>query len=242
MKELSINKKLQATLNDFVRDLRRLSGDNLICVILYGSGASGEFIDKHSNLNLLVVLKDASLDNLKIISRLTGRWKFRLIHPLFFNEEYIRNSTDVFPIEFLDMKENYTVLAGRDILKDISVDTGNLKYQCEQELKVKLINLRQFYLRNNKDKAALLNFLLKSFTSILHISRNVIRLKGKAPHYLKEDILKDIAEEFGIDKDTWQELLALKYKRIKLRNDKIEPVFINFVRDLEKITVILDKL
>lgn len=105
MKELKINKKLQVTLNDFVKGLQKICADNLISVLLYGSGSSGEFTDKHSNLNLLVVLKDASLGNLKPVSGLVNKWRFRLIHPLFFTEEYIRNSIDVFPIEFLDMKD-----------------------------------------------------------------------------------------------------------------------------------------
>ena len=242
MKEQSINKKLQATLNDFVRNLQGIYTDNLISIILYGSGSSGEFTDKHSNLNLLVVLKDAALPKLKLSSGLINKWRFKLIHPLFFSEEYIKNSTDVFPIEFLDMKENYTVLLGRDILGGLSIDTKNLRYQCEQELKVKLIALRQFYLKNNKDRTALLNFLLKTFTSTLHILRNIIRLKGKTPHYLKEDIVEDVSGEFGIDKLAWQNLLAAKNRMLKLKRQEIDSAFVNFALDLEHIIGVIDKL
>ena len=35
---------------------------------------------------------------------------------------------------------------GRDILKDLKIDLKNLRFQCEQELKGKLLNLRQAYL------------------------------------------------------------------------------------------------
>jgi hypothetical protein len=242
MKELKLNNNLKSALSDFVESLEGICADNLISVILYGSAASGEFIDKHSNLNLLVVLKNAGLENLKPLSGLINKRCFRIINPLIFSEEYIQSSTDVFPIEFLDMKENYTVLVGQDILKDISIDTKNLTYQCEHELKSKLIALRLFFLRNNKDRLALLNFLLQTFTSTLHVLRNIIRLRQKTAHYLKMDILEDIIAEFQTDKDTWETILAVKNKQIKLRAKQIDTVFTNFVRDLEKIVGIIDKL
>lgn len=236
MPELKLKQKFQNILNDFIQSLQKAYKDELVSVILYGSAASGEFIHRHSNLNLLVVLKNTDLENLKIASGLINKRKFRTVHPLFFTEEYIKNSSDVFPIEFLDMKENYTVLAGSDVLRDISIDTRNLRFQCEQELKVKLISLKQLFLRNNKDKAALKSLLFKSFTSVMHILRNVIRLKGKQPPYLKEDILKEVALEFQIDTNTWQKILAGKFKQIKLGGREIEQLFIHFVRDLEEIS------
>ncbi len=241
MPELKLNKKLQDTLNDFVQNLQKAYKDNLVSVILYGSAASGEFTDKHSNLNILAVLKNADPENLKKASGLINKRRFGLINPLFFTEDYIRSSTDVFPIEFLDMKENYTVLAGRDTLKDVPVDTRNLRFQCEQELKAKLIALRQLYLRRNRDSAALCVFLFKSFTSITHILRNVLRIKGKQPPYLKQDILKDIAAEFQIDRNAWEKILAARNKQIRLNAKEIEQLFIDFVRDLEKIINFVDK-
>jgi len=241
MPEFKLKKKLQDTLNDFVQNLQKVYKDNLTSIILYGSAASGEFIDKHSNLNLLVILKNADLEDLKKIAGLINKWRFRLIHPLFFSEDYIRSSNDVFPIEFLDMKENYTVLAGQDILKDLPIDTKNLRFQCEQELKVKLIALRQLYLRRSKDRPALSMFLFKSFTSIVHILRNVLRIKGRQPPYLKQDILKDIAGEFQIDRNTWERILAAKNKQVRLNAKEIEQLFINFVKDLEKIINFIDR-
>lgn len=242
MPELKLEQKFQNILNDFIQSLQKIYKDELVSIILYGSAASGEFIHRHSNLNLLVILKNTDLENLKIASGLINKWKFRMVHPLFFTEEYIKGSSDVFPIEFLDMKENYTVLVGSDVLRDISIDTRNLRFQCEQELKVKLISLKQLFLRSNKDKAALKSLLFKSFTSVMHILRNIIRLKGKQSPYLKEDILKEVALEFQIDTNTWQKILAGKFKQIKLGGREIEQLFINFVRDLEKIINLVDKL
>ena len=200
MEEPNLPKNLKDILEELIQGLKKVYADTLVCVILYGSAASGEFIDRHSNLNLLVVLKDTSLQNLKKASGFINRRKFAFVHPLFLTEEYIKSSSDVFPIEFLDMKENYRLLYGRDILAGVAIDTRNLRFQCEQELKSKLIVLRQMYLRRNKDSAGLRALLFKSFNSVMHILRNVLRLKGKEPAYLKQDILQDVAANFAINK------------------------------------------
>jgi len=240
MQELSLPQKIKKICTDFTERLKDIYADDLISVILYGSAASGEFIDKHSNLNLLVILKDTDLGNLKKSSSLIN--KFSKVSALFLTESYVLCSIDIFPIEFLDMQENYFVLYGKDILKEINIDTRNLRFQCEQELKVRLINLRQLYLSINKDTVALRNLLFKSFTSILHISRNVLRLKGKKPAYKKEEILKEMAREFRIDKDVWGRILKARALEIKLSNKDIEQLFINFTREVENIVDIVDKL
>ena len=241
MPELKLDKGLRDSLDDFVKGLQEAGKENLISVILYGSAASGEYVRKHSNLNLLVVLKDANLEGLEKFCGLINRWKFRGINPLFFSADYIRGSTDVFPIEFLDMKENHALLYGEDALKDLVIETGNLRFQCEQELKVKLISLRHFFLRNNKDRAALSRYLFKTFNSVMHILRNVLRIKGGGAPYLKQDILKDVSSQFHIDRHTWEEILAAKNADIRLSLKEVRALFIGYISDLERITDTLDK-
>jgi len=240
MKELMVPYKIKKTIENFVQKIKDLYRDELVSIILYGSAASGEFVGRHSNLNILVILKNTDLDNLRRVSKVIN--KFKMINPLFLTEGYIESSTDIFPIEFLDIKENYSLLYGKDVLKDIHIETRNLRFQCEQELKAKLINLRQLYLKLCRNKIALRNLLFKSFTSILHILRNVLRLKGKEPPYLKQDILRGLAAEFQIDLNAWEKILFAKNQGLKLSYKDTQDLFVNFVRELEKIVDSVDKL
>lgn len=240
MQELNLSPGIKDKVSDFLKGLKSIFAQDLISVILYGSAASGEFVEKRSNLNLLVVLKNSGLENLKKASGVVN--KSRLINPLFLTERYIASSTDIFPIEFLDMKENYEVLYGKDVLKDIVVETVNLRFQCEQELKAKLIGIKQFYLKINKDQRALGKFLLESFTPVLHVLRNVLRLKGKKPAYQKKDLLKDLAAEFEINLHSWETILAAKQNELKLGIKTTYSLFANFVDDLEGIVEAVDKL
>lgn len=240
MKELNMPDKYKNILQDFTRVLKDIYQEELISLILYGSAVSGELVDKHSNLNLLVVLKNTDLENLKKSSRLVR--KFSTVCPLFLSEEYIASSLDIFPIEFLDMRENYLLLHGKDILKDIHIDIRNLRFQCEQELKSGLLKLKQAYQRISNDAFALRKLLFLSLTSVLHISRNILRLKGKSPPYLKPEILKELNAEFKIDTAVWERILAAKAKEVKLSGKEAGRLFSDFVKELERLVNIVDKL
>ncbi len=241
MRELKLSEQCQKILTDFISGLSVIYKDDLISVVLYGSASSGEFICASSNLNLLVVLKNTQLCNLKRAVGLAGNAKFKTLRPLFFTENYIKNSLDVFPIEFLDIKENYTILSGADVIKNLEIDIKNLRFQCEHELKAKLINLRQAFVASHSNSAALKDILLKSFTSCLHIARNFIRLRGKQPGSLKDDIIRQLSHELLINIETWKKILALKNKEISANYGEIERLYISFVEDLEKIVCLVDE-
>jgi predicted secreted protein len=68
-----------------------------------------------------------------------------------------------------------------------------------------------------------------------------LRLKGKKAPYLKQDILREAVSEFQIDVSVWEKILSAKNRQIKLSSKEIEELFINFVRELEKIVDIVDR-
>lgn len=241
MTELKLPERFKGVISGFTRNLKNIYGKGLISVILYGSAASGEFSGKLSNINLLIILDDTSLDSLNKISKILFKGKFKIINPLFFTEDYIRSSADVFPIEFLDIKENYLVLSGKDILAGLEVDLKNLRFQCEQELKAKLINIKSIYLRS-AGKVILRNALFKSFISLAHILRNLIRLKGRKPPYLKEEVLAEASREFNIDASNFYKILTAREGSLKLTYKEIDSLFRAFTADLEKIISIVDKI
>ncbi|MEW5758652.1 MAG: nucleotidyltransferase domain-containing protein [Candidatus Omnitrophota bacterium] len=234
----NLPQKVKKTIEDFVKNLEDIYKDDLVSVVLYGSAATKEFT-KYSNVNLLIVLNDTGLENLSKISKMINKAKFHALNSVFFSESYIHHSADVFPIEFLDMKENNFILYGKDILKDLEIDIKNLRFQCEQELKSKLVNIRRAYLRANKYE--LKNLLFAYFTSSLYVLRNLLRLKGKNPPYSKKDLLKQLQEEFEITVEPFVKILEAKNQNLRLNYDKVNKLFISFVGELEKISDIIDR-
>ena len=240
MQGIEITEKIMKSINLFADKLRGVYADDLVSVILYGSAVSAEFVDKHSNLNFLIVLKNTDLDVLYKATDLVR--KFPLFQALFLTEKSILSSTDIFPIEFLDMRENYAVIYGKDVLKNIIIDTKNLRFQSEHELRIKIISLRQLFLRFNRNSSVLERALFKSFNSVLHITRNILRLKGKGAPYKKELIINALSEAFPIDRIIWQRILSAKNKEININRIELKDLFIKFVRELEIILELVDKL
>jgi predicted nucleotidyltransferase len=240
MEKTNHSPKIQKVLDGISSGLKSIYQQGLISVILYGSAASGEFKPGFSNINLLIVLDDTSLQNLAKSGRLLKNKAYSDFNCIFFTPEYIKRSTDVFPIEFLDMKENYLVVYGKDLLADLVIDLKNLRFQCEQELKAKLLNIKSYYLVNRK-KTALQNVLVKSFNSFLHICRNLIRLKGQSPAYKKEEILAELGIEFKIDVSSLRKIFDLKNRSIKLNYRETESLLFEFVSKMEAITKVVDE-
>jgi predicted nucleotidyltransferase len=240
MQAINVSEQVKKKIELFTEQLKSTYAQKLVSIIIYGSAASGEYVEKRSNINFLVILENNESAELKKAGRLIN--KFPAFEPLFLSQDYIERSADVFPIEFLDLKENYVLLYGKDILKNIAIDEKNLRFQCEHELKAKLIGLRQHYLVSNARGAYLYPVLLKAFTSVLHIARNILRLMGKAVPYKKEEILTELSKSLAIDMNVWGVLLSAKNKKIRVAENEKENLYLRFINEIEKIVEAVDKL
>jgi len=240
MSENNIPDRLNKKITIFTNQLKTVYLDDLESVILYGSGSSAEFVLNHSNLNFLIVLHNFNPATLKKAEKIVN--SFPHFEPLFLTQANINSSLDIFPIEFLDMKENYKVIYGQDILRNLSIDIKNLRFQCEQELRIKLIALRQLYCKSSSHKRLLLSVLLKTYTSVLHILRNVLRLTGKPAPYKKDLIIHELSRTLSINVSVWQRILAIKNNSEKIALKDIDGLYAQFIEELDKWVEFVDKL
>src|SRR5205823_8787058 len=120
-----------------------------------------DFDPATSDINLLFVLTDLGFDRLTAMagafreasrSKPGGSKDRARYAPLVLTESQIRTSLDVFPLEFLDLHERRSLLAGEDVLAGLEIARHNLRHQCEYELRSKLVGLRQAYLRGGAEK------------------------------------------------------------------------------------------
>jgi len=241
MDRSTLSPKIESKLIGITERLKSLYADGLVSVILYGSAARGEFKKKHSNINLVVVLRDMSLENLAKAKRDLSSRRYAIFNVIFFTEEYIGRSGDIFPIEFLDMRDNHRVIYGNDVFLGIDIDMKNLRFQCEQELKEKLLQISGFYLIN-RNKGILTAFLFKSFNSTLHILRNVIRLKGRVPPTDKEGIISELSREAGSPLASMSGILEAFKSNRRLSSGEIDRLFFGFADELKNITEAVDRL
>src|SRR5229473_5820239 len=119
-------KVVQEALNHLIDDLKSTHGDNLACVVLYGSAAAGDHIELRSDYNLLIALKRITPQDLRLAQAPMREWQ-RLGHPLpvYFTVEELADAADVFPIEFHQMANARIVLYGKDPFEFVKLSDEN---------------------------------------------------------------------------------------------------------------------
>ena len=230
-------------LESFIEDAKRIYGGKLRSIILYGSRADGEDIRDHSDYNLLVILDTVTAEDIKALSPVIAGWIKRGNQPpLIFTSDYFRRSADVFPIEFLDMKEKHKVLYGEDLLKDLAVERLNLRHECEFELKSKLLKLRQAYMVAAGKPKQVQELLIGSVSSFLVLFRSVIRLMGKEPPAKKLDSLHVLAGSTGINTSAFVTVMEMKQGNKEVYKQDPEQLMKEYLSGIEKIVTLVDDL
>jgi hypothetical protein len=232
-----MRKATEIILRRFVDDLTRLYSDNLVSVVLYGSAVAGEYIEGKSNINCLVLLRKVTPQSLRLSTKELSRWRRKgIVTPLFLDPAYVKIACDVFPIEFLDIKERYRLLHGEDFLRGLNISAANVAFQSEQEIKAKLLRLRQLYLEGADSRRGIRALLLGSLSSFLALFRALLRSRGIPPPFGPAAIL-DQMNRLGVTLDAFATVVRLK------RSDKLmtkSHVHELFARYLGEISAVID--
>lgn len=224
-------------ISEFIEEFGRCYPKGIEMIALYGSLASGDYKEGKSDINLLFILEDLSLESLKEVPKLLKRFrKAKLSTPLFFTREYINRSLDSFPMEFLELKENHLLLYGKDLLEDIQVNRENLRLQVEQIIKGRLLRIRQWYLEGGS-RGQVRRILEFGIKDILPALRNFLRLKGIDPPPLKrEELVKELEKATGQDLNFIPQILESNYIA------PVEKYLDKLISFLDKISLIVDGL
>ncbi len=213
----------------------KAAGSNLSSLTAYGSYASGDRV-RNSDINTILALKDACPKELKKISGAIIRWiAAGNPPPLIFAEQALPESADIFPMEFMDIKENNIVLAGKDIFKTVKVSPANLRLEAEREIQGALMRLRSSYVLSGGSKARIISLMRDSVSAYAVLLKPLIRLSGKKPPALKKEIIAAAPAGAGADKNFMLEVLALKNGNTAGTFRDYESAFERYVKEWEKI-------
>lgn len=232
------------TPQDLAHELEKIYGENLLSVVLYGSAATEEYSEKFSDYNVFCVLTSPSTTELARSNSLVKKWtKNGNPSPHFFGAEHIHNSLDVFPLEFLDIKDRHKILFGNDPLKNMSIDPKNLRHQCEAELKGKLIHLRSFYATNCHKPKVVARVAMESFSTILTALRGTLRLLGKKPPRDSRAAVEIIAQQIGLTLEIFHQMIAIRQgQMIMPMGEDALGMFERYLTAVELITNYVDRM
>ena len=222
-------------------DYKNLFGDDLVSVILYGSSVTKEYDPNRSDLNFLIVLSEKGIERLHLAHELVARWRKKKVGtPLFLTRDYIDFSLDTFPIEFLNIKRNYQVIVGEDVLEGISFKREFIRMEGERELKGKLLLLRQRYVETRGKRKVLKELISASLPTFIFVFKGLLYLLGKEVPETKEQTITILSQELKLDQELFTSLLQLEAGTFKYSRQELGDLFKRYLKEIRRLALLMD--
>jgi len=227
----------------FTSDWRSMYDQELVSIILFGSGAAGTYVPKKSDINFLIVLTDTGIARMAKSFDLIQKWqKCNVALPLVMTMTYLKNSLDSFPIEFENMRRHYQVIHGQDVLAGLSIERGNLRLQAEAQIKGKLLHLRESFLGtrgNRREIEKLIRISLPAFANVFSV---LLRLKGDEVPRSRDQIILRTAEVFDLDQGLFTQLIEVANGKMKLSTPELAKISEEYIMEIRKLALASDVL
>jgi hypothetical protein len=194
-------------------ELLRVAGANLKGLLLYGGLARGRYHPGRSDINLVVLLADASARSLAAIApALRAAWREARVEPLVLRPEEVGATTAAFATKFLDIKSYHIVLAGKDPFAGLEVPRELVRLRIEQALRNMLLRLRRRYLAISDDPASQALALVSVARPLALELEALLRLAGKqVPSVDRTAAIFDAAAQaFELDREALARLAELR--------------------------------
>lgn len=227
----------------FLEDILNRYPENIHSIHITGSSVTEDYDERTSDINSIMVLKSMDLKFIELIAPLGKKYgKKGIAAPLIMTPDYIKSSLDVFPVEFHDFKLIHETVFGPDILQDVEIDMADLRYQCERDIKSKLIGIRQGYISTQGNKHLLIERFASSITGLMPLFRGITRLMGKEPPVRRDEVIRVLSESTSVNTDIYGKILDMKRGRFKPTTDELTNFFEQYYITTERIGKVIDEL
>ena len=243
MNDLNIKNEALTKFKPFFDIVLNKYKDKIHSIHITGSALTDDFSLSTSDINSILVLNKMDLSFLEDFAPLGKKFgKKQISSPLIMTPDYILSSLDVFPVEFLTIKLLHKTLFGEDIFNDLEINKSDLRYQCERELKVKLIEIRQGHLSSLGNRKFLADGFISSFSGYIPLFRGIIALLGKALPRENEDVLEALQDVSGVNLDIFKTVLKSKKEKTKLSIEILNLIFEDYYKAIEQLGNITDEI
>ena len=227
----------------YVNDWRAAYADDVEAIIFYGSGARGEYVPGESDLNFLIVLAEPAINNLRQAVNLTETWRMRArAAPLVVTRQYIHDSLDSFPVEFLHMQRHYQVLFGADVLSALALNPQDLRLQLERELKGKLLHLRKGFLGSGYDRDELRDLMRRTLTVFLPLFEAFLFLKSTAIPAKNKEIFQAVAHAAPLEAGFIDKVFRATSSEARPYREELWEVMQDYIAQIARLTQVVDAL
>lgn len=237
----AIPESLKNDIQNVVSDLKNKLGGDLKSIVLYGGLVKNELVKDTDRVSLMLVVSASGLNVLDNIADAVIGKRAHQIQVTILTPAELQSSMDVFPIKFLDMKQDYEVLAGEDFVKGLEISRDNLRLRCEQEIKNLMLKFRRMYIYSRDNPEALKGILLRGYYSFLQSGDALAELKtGKT--YRKEAEIIEAIGYIGLDAELLKSIAKLRSGVALENNEAVRNSAEKFMRMIEKASQMADEM
>ena len=238
-----LKRAMEQSLQQLVDRLKDAAGESLHSVVLYGSAVSGEFHENFSDVNVLCLVKTLSANVMLALSEPVNWWrKQKHPAPLLLTVEEVKQSSDVFPIEFMDIQKHHRVLYGEDVFAAIEIPRTLHRVQVEHELRTKLILFRQQLLIDSVNRNSVLNLMLESLSSFVTLFRHSLMIVGEEPAAGKRALLLQIEQRVKVDAKAFLDVLSVREGKLKGDALDVNTMLASYLKTVEQVISFVEQL
>jgi hypothetical protein len=235
---------IRAAVETYFTQLISLFPQKVDSIFLYGSVVTEDFLPEHSDVNSLVLFDSFGSAEINAFRPLIKEGlKKRIIAPLCLSMETFRRSVDTFPLEFIEIKDKHLCLYGNDTsVTTLEIPREYLRLKIEEQIKGKLIRLRQVLMEHQGTDKELAKVLVEAQRQLFPVFRNMLRFLGvEKPPVSKDEILHELENrnQFPVlpCRQVWEHMNG----RASIQRNAYS-VYCDYIDVIDKLAQVIDRM
>ncbi len=240
----TIPSPVRSSVETYFTQLIQTFASKIDSIYLYGSIVTPDFQPKQSDINSLVLFDSFSSTELHATRSLVREGlKKRIVAPLCLSVETFQRSADTFPLEFIEIQDKHICLFGeKNRVVDLLIPREYLRVKIEEQIKGKLIRLRQVFMEHQGLDRELVVILTDAQKQLFPVFRNLLRFLGiENPPVVKDLILQELENrtQFALlpCRLVWEQITG----RTSITGNIIS-VYVDYLEVLLKLAKIIDRI
>jgi hypothetical protein len=239
----NLSPSLREIIAPFFQEILAAAAATIHSLYLVGGVLTEDYQEGATKIDSVIILKKMDLSFLDILAPLGRQYGQRgIAAPLIMDPGYLQGSVDVFPLEFFNFKLLHQALYGQDLLAALEINRQELRYQCERELKGKLIWLHRIYVSAMGDRKVLAGDIVRRFTGYLPLFRGILYLLGQEAAGGLQKALERLSPATGLETGVFEEIYAVQQNLTQPSPEEISSMFEKFYRATARLAEVVDGL
>ena len=211
-------------------------------MVLFGSAVTGEFLAKHSDLNILCIVERADAAELERLHPVAEWWARQgNPAPLIFTFDELHRSADIFAIELWDMKQRHRMLFGADFLDEFEVPLVCTGCRSNESCALDGCGCGRRFLTAPQDARAIWASCSHPNSTFCILFRHALMALGQTAVASKREAVQGMATLTGADPSGFNAILDLREGKRKEKEIDVEAALQTYLEFVEVVTNEVDR-